>query len=130
MAWKKCKKSGNFLCTTCIDYTKAFNRVPKIILWDIFILISVLKKMMTIVFKIYEQILVKFNSTQSMKILSMIKMIQNYLISPILFGIFINEIEQYLIDFCGVIIKFEKYIIKALIYVDDIIFLSHDFLSL
>lgn len=93
-------------------------------------IIEVPKDLLMVISKLYERVYMKLSSTQLQDIRSTIEVIQVYPFFLALFSIFIDEVEQYLVEFGGDEIKFRIYIIKTLMYVDDIIFISHDIINL
>lgn len=65
VAWEKSKGSGKFICVVFIDFTKAFDMVPKKTLWDRLVTIGVPKDLLAAVIKIYERVYMKLSATQS-----------------------------------------------------------------
>ena len=117
--------SGKALYTALIDFSKAFDYVVRDNLWYKLIQVGVSGKMLCMIRAIYENVKTKvfFQGNKSEEFEYSLGVRQGYCLSPFLFAMYINDLEQILIDnHCG--IDFGQYKMTLLLYADDVILLS------
>jgi len=118
--------TGKKLYSCFIDFSKAFDYVERNSLWYKLIKIGVRGKMLTVIRSMYSGIKsrVKYNNTLSNEFTCMLGVRQGECLSPFLFSMFLNDIEEYLIlnNFDGI----DTYMTKLflLLYADDIVVFS------
>lgn len=128
--WEKSKGNGKALFCAFIDFKKAFDTIPRELLWQRLQTIGVPSDLLTAVATLYHSVRAKINTSQTEEIISTIEVIQGCHLSPTLFGVFIDDIERWLEDCDSKGVKLGGFVIKALLYADDVILLARDAISL
>ena len=114
-------KSNLFCCF--VDFRKAFDTVPRNNLWNRLEELKVPLELRAVVIRLYENVIARFTSNEgwSRDIKCNIGVKQGCLLSPTLFGIYIDKLEGCLEEAgcAGTILA--RIIIVLLLYVDDIV---------
>ena len=109
-----------------IDFSKAYDRINRTLLWHKLSLMGVSNKMLTSLKSLYENVkcTVRINGRQSDWFSVGTGLKQGCILSPLLFNGYINDLVKKLNELdCG--IKFnETSIISILLYADDIVIMS------
>ena len=112
----------NILCCF-VDFRKAFDMVPRKNLWNRLEEIKVPLELRVAAIRMYENVIAKFKSTEgwSKEINCNIGVKQGCPLSPTLFGIYIDKLEEYLEKAGCVSPTLTGIVINILLYVNDII---------
>ena len=127
-----CLKKKRLFCTF-IDYSKAFDTVWRDALWYKMAKVGIKGKFMTIVKNMYESVksCVFMNGMKSESFISLVGVRQGENLSPLLFSLFINDLEDYLLcNGCQPIsfhdTSIDSYLqLMVLLYADDTIAMSN-----
>ncbi|MEW8542097.1 MAG: reverse transcriptase family protein, partial [Candidatus Thiodiazotropha sp.] len=115
--------SGNKLYCAFVDFTKAFDYVNRDVIWYKLIKIGVRGKILNVIKSMYEQVKskVKLNNAVSEGFESMLGVRQGECLSPFLFAMYLNDLEEVYIHkgYEGIEIGMVK--LFLLLYADDII---------
>ena len=123
---KKCgrKKGKPFVCF--VDFKKAFDTVPRDKLWHIMEELGVPIHLRAVVHRLYEEVKVKIRTSDgiSESFRSDIGVKQGCPLSPTLFGLYIDKLEEWLNleDGDGALVG--EVVIRLLLYVDDLILIA------
>ena len=124
------KKGEAFCCF--VDFKKAFDMVPRDKLWHIMEELGVPIHLRAIVHRLYEEAKVKIRTLDgiSESFRSDIGVKQGCPLSPTLFGLYIDKLEEWLNLEGGDGILMGEYVIRILLYADELIFISKSALGL
>jgi hypothetical protein len=114
-------KTNRFCCF--VDFRKDFDMVPKKNLWNRLEEIKVPLKLRDVAIRMYENIIAKFKKTKgwSKDINCNIGIKQGCPLSPILFGIYIDKLEDFLEKEGCVGPTLASIVMNLLLYADDIV---------
>ena len=117
-------KTNLFCCF--VDFRKYFDTVPKKKLWDRLEEIKVSFELRATAIRLYENVIVKFKNTKgwSKEINCNIGVKQGCPLSPTLFGIYIDKLEDYLEEVGCVGPTLTSIVINLLLYVNAIILMA------
>jgi hypothetical protein len=127
-AWEK--KEEVFCCF--VDFRKAFDTVPRDKLWSRMEELGVPKHLRAAVHRMYEEVKAKIRTSAgiSESFRSDIGVKQGCPLSPTLFGIYIDKLEEWLNSQGGDGIHLGKFVIRLLLYADDLILIAKSTLGL
>jgi hypothetical protein len=109
-----------------VDFRKSFDMVPRKKLWNRLEEVNVSLELKATTIRMYEKIIVKFKNTEhwSKEINYNIGVKQGCPLSPTLFGIYIDKLEDFLEKTGCVPPSLTGIVINIIIYVDDIILME------
>ncbi|KAH9319051.1 hypothetical protein KI387_020820, partial [Taxus chinensis] len=109
-----------------VDFKKAFDTVPRKKLWDRMEELGIPDEFRAAVHKLYEQVRAKIKTREGMSECfgSNIGVKQGCPLSPTLFGLYIDKLEDWLNKTEGGGIQLASYVVKLLLYADDLILIS------
>jgi hypothetical protein len=127
-AWEE--KEEVFCCF--VDFRKAFDMVPRDKLWSRMEELGVPRHLRAVVHRMYEEVKVKIRTSTgiSESFRSDIGVKQGCPLSPTLFGLYIDKLEEWLNSQGGDGIHLGKFIIRLLLYADDLILIAKSILGL
>ena len=109
-----------------IDFSKAFDYIVRDNLWFKLIKLGIRGKILNIIMSMYENVKsrVKFNNAKGEKFVRYTGVRQGECLSPFLFSMFVNDLEQEMIskDIAGLDLDYFK--LFLLMYADDIVLFS------
>ena len=116
--------AGAFCCF--VDFRKAFDTVPRNKLWDIMEELEVPKELRSAVYRLYEQVKAKIRTTEGLseEFDSNIGVKQGCPLSPTLFGLYIDKLEEWINKTNGEEVQLTHFVIRLLLYADDLIILA------
>jgi hypothetical protein len=118
------KKEEVFCCF--VDFRKAFDAVPRDKLWGRMEELGVLRHLRAVVHRLYEEVKVKTITSVGISEIfrSDIGFKQGFPLSPTLFGLYIDKLEEWLNSQGGDGIHLGKFIIRLLLYTYDLILIA------
>ena len=127
-AWEE--KEEVFCCF--VDFRKAFDTVPRDKLWSRMEELGVPRHLRAAVHRMYEEVKVKIRTSAgiSESFRSDIGVKQGCPLSPTLFGLYIDKLEEWLNSQGGDGIHLGKFVIRLLLYADDLILIAKSTLGL
>jgi hypothetical protein len=119
------KKRKKFFCCF-VDFRKAFDTVPRDKLWGRMEELRVPRHLRAVVHRLYEEVKVKIRTSTgiSKSFRSNIGVKQGCPLSPTLFGLYIDKLEEWLNSQGGDGIHLGKFVIRLLLYTDDLILIA------
>ena len=119
------EKEKLFLCF--VDFKKAFDKVDHSFLWKKLLAYGISGKFMTLIRSMYGQVKSyvrsKYGITNFLKFTKGVR--QGCLLTPLLFALFLNDLEDYLKVNCASGIDLWDIKICSLLYADDLILISN-----
>lgn len=127
-AWEK--KAEVFCCF--VDFKKAFDTVPRDKLWNRMEELGIPVHLRAVVHRLYEDVKVKIRTLDSISnsFRSDIGVKQGCPLSPTLFGLFIDKLEEWLNMQNDEGIQLGEFVIRLLLYADDLILVAKSALGL
>jgi hypothetical protein len=127
-AWEE--KEEVFCCF--VDFRKAFDTVPRDKLWSRMEELGVPRHLRAAMHRMYEEVKVEIRTSTgiSESFRSDIGVKQGCPLSPTLFGLYIDKLEEWLNSQGGDGIHLGKFIIRLLLYTDDLILIAKSTLGL
>ena len=115
-----------------VDFRKAFDTVPRDKLWGRMEELGVPIHLREFVHRMNEEVKVKTRTSARIfeSFRSNIRVKQGFPLSPTLFGLYINELEEWLKSQGGDSIHLGKFIIRLLLYADDLMLIAKSALGL
>ena len=109
-----------------VDFKKAFDRVPRDKLWRRMEELEIPMHYRAAIHRLYEEVKVKIRTSVgiSESFRSDIGVKQGCPLSPTLFGLYIDKLEEWLNLQGGDGVRLGKFVIKLLLYADDIVLIS------
>jgi len=106
-----------------VDFKKAFDTVPRDKLWRRMEELEIPVHYRVVVHRLYEEVKVKIKTSTSISksFRSDIGVKQGCPLSPTLFGLFIDKLEEWLNLQGGDSVRLEEFVIKLLLYANDIV---------
>jgi hypothetical protein len=106
-----------------VDFKKAFDTVLRDKLWNIMEELGILDGYRVIVHRLYEKVRAKIRTSEGMSKCfgSDIGVKQGCPLSPTLFGLYIDKLEVWLSRMDGDGVHLAGYVVKLLLYADDLI---------
>jgi hypothetical protein len=125
IAEESCNTKTNFFCCF-VDFRKYFDMVPRKNLWNRLEEIKVPLKLRDAAIRMHENVIAKFKNTEgwSKEINFNIEFKQGCPLSPTLFGIYIDKLEECLEKAGCVVPTLTGIVINLLLYVDDIVLMA------
>lgn len=120
------EKQGEEVFFCFVDLKKAFDTIPREELWHTMEELDIPKEYRAVVYKLYEQVKEKFRTKEGMSKCfgSDIGIKQGCSFSSTLFGLYIDKLEEWLNKANGEGIQLAGYVIKLLLYADDLILIA------
>jgi hypothetical protein len=124
------KKEEVFCCF--VDFRKAFDTVPREKIWSKMEELGVPRHLRAVVHRMYEEVKVKIITSAgiSESFRSDIGFKQGCPLSPTLFGLYIDKVEEWINSQGGDGIHLGKFVIRLLLYADDLILIAKSTLGL
>ena len=106
-----------------VDFKKAFDTVPRDKLWRRMEELEIPLQYRATVHRLYEEVKVKIRTSAgiSESFRSDIGVKQGYPLSPTLFGLYIDKLEEWLNFQGGDGVRLGEFVIKLLLYADDLV---------
>ena len=122
---KYCHKRGKYIFGCFVDFSKAFDSVPRATLFEKLIKHGITGKFLDVIMNAYTNdfTYIKLKNKLSPKIISEIGVKQGCILSPLLFNIFMSDLTRDLGTDTGVLID-DNMNLSCLIWADDILLLS------
>ncbi len=109
-----------------VDFSKAFDKVSRYKLWERMVTLGVPLELRIAIAKLYEQVIIRFSSTNEVEVLSTLGVIQGCPLSPTLFGLFIDHLHEVVATVGGNGAQLGNIELPLLIFADDVVLLAHD----
>jgi hypothetical protein len=109
-----------------VDFSKAFDKVSRYKLWERMVALEVPLELRVAIAKLYEKVIIRFSSTNEVEVLSTLGVIQGCPLSPTLFGLFIDELQEVLASMGGKGAQLGNIGLQLLIFADDVVLLAED----
>ena len=126
---EKAQSGKKALCAAFIDFKKAYDSVPRELLWKCLERMGVHGEMFEILQQMYRNVKlqVKVDDMYGPEFESVIGVKQGDPLSPLLFGLFIDKFVTFLQKRCPESDIFcDDVTVQAILYADDMVLLSHD----
>lgn len=119
-------KQGEEVFCCFVDFKKAFDIVPTTKLWSRMEEWEIPKQYRVVVHRLYDQVWVKIRTKQGFSECfgSDIGVKQGCPLSPTLFGVYIDKLQEWIDKFGDGGVYLTNYVIKLLLYVDDLILMA------
>ena len=126
---EKAHTSGKALCTAFIDFRKAYDSVPRELLWKCLGKMGIHGEMLEIIQQMYRNVRlkVKVDDIYGPEFESVIGVKQGDPLSPLLFGLFIDRFVTFLKKHCPTgDVMCDDEMVQCILYADDMVLLAHD----
>lgn len=117
---------GQEACCCFVDFIKAFDMVPRDKLWNRMVDLGVPNIYRVVVYRLYEKVRAKIRTKEGISKCfgSDICINQGCPLSHTLFGLYIDKLETWLNNSNGDGVHLARYVVKLLLYADDLILIS------
>lgn len=124
------QKSEVFCCF--MDFKKVFDTVPRAKLWERMEEIEAHIHLKAAIHRMYEEVKVKIRTSANISEIfrSDIRVKQGCPLSPTIFGLYIDKFEKWLNLQEGDVVHLREFVIRLLLYVDDLILIARSALGL